>query len=159
MEACMKPGRTRSAREPISAGHGESANVIKLRDVLCRNRPSERARAYLESPDGEKTEIPASIFEVLTRVADDMAHGHAIVIVPVGHELTTQEAADMLNMSRPHLVKLLESGEIDFHLTGTHRRVKFEDVMAYREQRDRARHDILDELAKESGEASGGLEY
>lgn len=157
MEARMHPGRT--AREPIAAGHGESNQVIELRDALCRLRPSAQERAYLQSPDGRKTEIPASIFDVLTRVADDMAQGHAVVVVPVGHELTTQEAADILNVSRPYLVKLLESGEIDFHLAGTHRRVYFEHLMAYRERRDQTRHDLLDELAKESAEAAGGLEY
>ena len=159
MEASMHPGRTRSAREPISAGHGESNKVVELRDALCRLRPSAQHRAYLQSPDGQKTEIPASIFDVLARVADDMAQGHAVVVVPVGHELTTQEAADMLNVSRPHLVKLLESGEIDFHLAGTHRRVYFQDLMAYRDRRDQARHDVLDELARESSEATGSLEY
>lgn len=159
MEACMHPGRTKSAREPIAAGHGESNKVLELRDALCRLRPNADDRAYLQSPDGQTTEIPASIFDVLARVADDMAHGHAVVVVPVGHELTTQEAADILNVSRPHLVKLLESGEIDFHLAGTHRRVYFEHLMAYRDQRDQARHDVLDELAKQSAEAAGGLEY
>jgi excisionase family DNA binding protein len=159
MEAHTHPGRTRSAREPIAAGHGESNKVVELRDALHRRRPSTQERAYLQSPDGQKTEIPASIFDVLARVADDMAHGHAIMIVPVGHELTTQEAADILNVSRPHLVKLLESGEIDFHLAGTHRRVYFEHLMAYRERRDRGRHEVLDELARESAEAAGGLEY
>lgn len=159
MEACMHPGRTRSAREPIAAGHGESNKVVELRDALRGRRPSAQERAYLQSPDGRKTEIPASIFDVLARVADDMANGHAIVIVPVGHELTTQEAADILNVSRPHLVKLLETGEIDFHLAGTHRRVYFQDLMEYRNLRDQARHRVLDELATESSEAAGGLEY
>ena len=159
MEARMHPGRSGSAREPIAVGHGESNKVIELRDALRRRRPTPEARAYLQSPDGKKTEIPASVFDVLARVADDMAQGHAIVVVPVGHELTTQEAADILNVSRPHLVKLLESGEIDFHLAGTHRRVYFEHLMAYRDRRDHARHELLDGLAKESAEVAGGLEY
>jgi excisionase family DNA binding protein len=157
MEVCMHPRHTRSGREPITAGRGESSKVIELRDAL--RRPSGQARAYLQSPDGQKTEIPASIFEVLARVADDMAQGKAIVIVPVGHELTTQEAADILNVSRPHVVKLLESGQIDFHLVGTHRRVYFEDLMAYRDRRDQARHAALNDLAQVSAQAAGGLEY
>jgi excisionase family DNA binding protein len=159
MEASMHKGRANSAREPISADHGESNKVVELRDAMRRARPSAQQRAYLQAPDGEKTEIPASIFAVLARVADEMASGHAVTVVPVGHELTTQEAADMLNVSRPHLVKLLESGEIDFHLAGTHRRVYFQDLMAYRDRRDQARHKVLDELAKESSEDAGGLEY
>lgn len=159
MEACMHPGRTKGARSPISARSGESNKVVELRDALSRLRPTANEHAYLKSPDGETTEIPASIYDVLARVAEDMAQGHSIVIVPVGHELTTQEAADLLNVSRPHLVKLLERGEIDFHLAGTHRRVFFQDLMAYRERRDSARRDVLDELARESAEAAGGLEY
>jgi excisionase family DNA binding protein len=159
MEACMHPGRAKSARSPISAGSGESNKVVELRDALSRRRPAAHEHAYLKSPDGETTEIPASIYEVLARVAEDMAQGHSIVIVPVGHELTTQEAADLLNVSRPHLVKLLESGEIDFHLAGTHRRVIFEHLMTYRDRRDQARRETLDELAREASDASGGLEY
>jgi excisionase family DNA binding protein len=130
---------------------------VKLLDVLSSVEPSEHGKAYLEAPGGQRTEIPASIFDILVRVARDMAQGHAVVIMPVEHELTTQEAADLLNVSRPFLVKLLERGEIDHHLAGTHRRIYLQDLTAYRARRDSERRRALDELAQDSGKA--GLEY
>jgi excisionase family DNA binding protein len=71
-----------------------------------------------------------------------------IVIMPTDRALTTQEAADFLNMSRQYLVELLERGEIPFTKTGTHRRVKFHDLLAYKERRDAQGREILDELTR-----------
>ena len=73
---------------------------------------------------------PTSIYKVLVAAVAAMAQGNAVSIVPVHHELTTQQAADLLNVSRPHLVKLLDAGEIPHHKTGSHRRVFFEDLDA-----------------------------
>jgi len=78
--------------------------------------------------------------------------------VPSHAELTTQEAADLLNVSRPHLVKLLEEGVLPFHKTGKHRRVLFADLMCYREQREGASHAAMDELAKQAQELRLGYE-
>jgi excisionase family DNA binding protein len=86
-----------------------------------------------------------------------MAQGNAVSIVRVPHELTTQQAAELLGVSRPHLVKLVDAGEIPHHKTGSHRRVYFEDLMRYRDVRDAERSAALGELTRKSAEY--GLDY
>jgi len=78
--------------------------------------------------------------------------------VPVHAELTTQEGADMLNVSRPHLVKLLDEGQIRHTKTGSHRRIKFTDMMAYKADRDRMSRAAMDELAKQGQELDMGYQ-
>ncbi|GKX60149.1 helix-turn-helix domain-containing protein [Leminorella grimontii] len=82
-------------------------------------------------------ELPTSALTMLIDILGELAAGNAVQIVPVHAELTTQEAANMLNVSRPHMVKLLEEGKLPFHKTGRHRRVLFADLMAYKKARER----------------------
>jgi len=117
----------------------------------------ERHHASLRSPDGHQLEIPNSIYRVLVAAVAAMAQGNAVSIVPVHHELTTQQAAELLGVSRPHLVKLVDAGEIPHHKTGSHRRIYFEDLMRYRDARDAQRAAALRELTRKSAEY--GLEY
>lgn len=106
----------------------------------------------LLGPNGERVEIPESAFSALMLAVQSMARGEAITLIPQGRELTTQEAADLLHMSRPHLVKLVDRGDIPHHLVGTHRRIRIEDVLTFREARSRERRTRLTELTRLSEE-------
>ena len=90
-------------------------------------------------------EVPASAFHALKLIVQAMACGQTMALVPHDKELTTQEAADLVHVSRPHLVKLLDEGIIDHYKVGTHRRVRIEDVLDYREPRAGLRREKLDE--------------
>ena len=82
----------------------------------------------------EKLQIPSRALELLNEILKAMSQGNPISIVPVATEVTTQKAAEILGCSRPHLVKLLENGELDFIKVGRHRRIKFEDVVTYKQK-------------------------
>jgi excisionase family DNA binding protein len=95
-------------------------------------------------------EVPASAFHLFVEVLNQMALGHAVTLVPTHRELTTQEAADLLRVSRPYFVKLLETGEIPFHRVGVRRRIKFEDLGKYMEKVKGESRDALAQLAAEA---------
>jgi len=108
--------------------------------------------------DGSKEiEVPVSALHMLVDILNQMAQGNAVSIVPIHAELTTQEAADFLNVSRPFLVRLLERDELPYRKVGTHRRVMFKDLMEYRAQSQVKRKAALDELTREAQEL--GLGY
>ncbi len=99
------------------------------------------------APREETIELPASAVKMLVRILEEMARGNAVTLIPIHAELTTQEAADMLNISRPSLIQLLDEGKIDYRKVGTHRRVRFEALMRFKRGADAERRAALDELA------------
>jgi excisionase family DNA binding protein len=142
---------------PVAAPPDQRAEVAAIFRLLDRagHVRKQRSACKLVGPSGEAISIPESVFYVLERVAEVMARGDSITVVPVGQEMTTQQAGDMLNVSRQYLVRLLNEGHISYTKTGKHRRVRIEDVLAFKEQRDRERKAGLDELTRMSEEFGG----
>lgn len=107
----------------------------------------------LIGPEGEHLILPAKVFEVLRQVVAAMAEGQAVTIVPVHQRLTTQEAADLLSISRPTLIKLLDAGEIPYEQPGRHRRLRLTDIIAYRDKSSIQRRQALDRMVEIANES------
>ena len=102
--------------------------------------------------DGQEIEMPSIVSIALMEVIKTLNKGNSITLIPMDKELTTQQAADILNISRPYFFKLLETGEIPFKKTGTHRKILMQDLMKYREQRAETRKSKIEELSSLSQE-------
>ena len=110
---------------------------------------ARHALAHLTQDDAglRLQDLPEGVGSLVQSLLREVALGHAVQLVPVHAELRTQEAADLLGVSRPHLVKLLDEGKLFSWKAGTHRRVKLQDLLTYRDQRDAERQQALQELA------------
>jgi excisionase family DNA binding protein len=104
----------------------------------------------------ESLTIPLAALTLFRLILDEMAQGNAVTLTPVHAELTTQEAADLLHVSRPFLIKLLEDNSIPYRKVGRHRRVRFDDLMAYKQQTDAKRAEVLSELVAQAQELGMG---
>ncbi len=140
--------QTNLVREPIYAEKEQAEAVQAFGKVLHAFK-----QARLVGPEGQEILIPEPVYRVLEQVVPLLAADMAVSIVPVGHQLTTQEAADLLNVSRPHLIKLLEEGAVSFERVGTHRRIRFEDLMEYKHKREKERRKALKKLTRIAQEA------
>ena len=94
----------------------------------------------------ETVDLPASALRLLREILDRMAHGEGVALTPLHAELTTRQAAELLQVSRTHLVQLLDAGRIPCRKVGSHRRVRTEDVLAWRRETELRRREALDEL-------------
>jgi excisionase family DNA binding protein len=104
----------------------------------------------------ETLTLPASVVQLLKQALGKMAQGHAVTLMSLEAELSTHEAADLLKVSRPFLIKILEQGEIPYRMVGSHRRIELKDVLAYKEASDSERRKALKALLKEAQELDMG---
>jgi excisionase family DNA binding protein len=142
------PDDTRIAKE-------SSRRLVKL---LGTPKKSIRFRIQPDDESEETIAIPLSAFRLLAEILAEMAKGNSVTLSPIHAELTTQQAADLLNVSRPYLIELLEKGQIPHRKVGTHRRVLFHDLTAYKRKTDAARLKALEELSALDQEL-GGMGY
>jgi excisionase family DNA binding protein len=111
------------------------------------NGPGEVRMRVDDVEDGSELIVPRAALELFARILAHMAAGQAVSVVPANAELTTQQAADLLNVSRPFLIGLLEAGEIEYRKVGAHRRVKMSSLVDYMRRDDERRRKSADELA------------
>jgi excisionase family DNA binding protein len=128
---------------------------------LAATASRELARAARESitvrlEDGTDLLLPKAVTPLLINMLTEMARGNPVTLIPLHAELTTQEAANLLNVSRPFLNKLVDRGELKCHKVGTHRRIKFSDLEEYRQNRETQRNSVMNTLAKEAQELGMG---
>jgi len=143
---------------PVAAPADEQAEIgllLKALEGMVAVQARHAPKCQLVGPSGQTIPVPESVFYVLERVAEVLARGDSITVVPMGKEVTTQQAADLLNVSRQYLVRLLDENRIPFGKTGKHRRLRIEDVLAFKDKRDKDRAAGLRELSQLTQELGG----
>ena len=115
-----------------------------------------KASVTVRLDDGTDLQLPKLVTPLLIKILTEMAQGNAVTLIPLHAELTTQEGANLLNVSRPFLNKMLDRGELKFHKVGTHRRIKFSDLEDYRQKREEERASLMEALAGQAQELGIG---
>src|SRR5713101_1904008 len=139
------------------------ADVVLARESSRRlatrklgRRSSVRIQLLDDGEEAETVAVPASALRLFMHLLVEMSQGNTVTLIPTHAEMTTQQAADLLNVSRPYLVKLLDEGKIPCRTVGKYRRVRFDDLMAYKRKDDEARAKILDQLTADAQELGMG---
>ena len=117
---------------------------------------ARKASISVRLDDGTDLQLPKAVTPLLIKILTEMGQGNAVTLIPLHAELTTQEAANLMNISRPYLNKLLDRGDIPHHKVGTHRRIRFEDLERFRGRREVERRKALEELAAQAQELGAG---
>lgn len=148
--------------------HESESLIPKEHDIALANKSSKELAALFPRKEKDfqmvvkvdkkeaKITFPFSAIKLLHQILTQMAEGNAVTLIPIHAELTTQEAANLLNVSRPFLIKLLDKKEIPFHKVGTHRRIRFIDLLHYKSKADKISQNALDELVKQAQELGMG---
>jgi excisionase family DNA binding protein len=154
----MATARTRDAGSFLPSEQEARLAQEASRTLAVHVRADEAIRLRLleDDRDTDTVTLPAADVRLLLEMLEQMARGNAVTLMPTQAELTTQQAADLLNVSRPYLVALLEQGVLPYRKVGTHRRVRAEDVLAYKQTTDAKRREALDELAAQAQELELG---
>jgi excisionase family DNA binding protein len=132
-----------SLLNPVAISETQEAEVAEL--LRCVGDHGAKARGGLHH-----IALPNRLYRLLMKILNDLADGKAVSLTSAAQEMTTQEAASFLGVSRQFLVRLLDEGKIPFHRTGTHRRVYFQDLISFRKERDRRRHVAIEQMARDA---------
>lgn len=143
------PSQVDSATRP-EGGDAELAlrAARRIGEYLTTHPGADPVKLQGELAGDDALVVPREAAVLLAKILGFLANGEGVNVVPDTAELTTQQAAEFLNVSRPYLIKVLESGEIPFRLVGTHRRVRFRDLSEYKSRDDLARRRAADELTQ-----------
>jgi excisionase family DNA binding protein len=133
-----------SAIEPVISPDNQRAEVVRIYKAL------KQGPAAIIDADGQRLPLPQALYAILVQAARELELGRGVSLVSSGHELTSQQAAEVLNVSRPFLIRLLDEEHIPYHMVGTHRRIALEDLLAFRESRSKARKTALGKMAREA---------
>lgn len=145
---------------PDQTEAAQAASAVVELTAFLRAHPTPTARVQLVADDSDgKTQVvvPTVAFRFFVDILTELANGNAVTVAHVHAELTTQQAADLLNVSRPYLVKLLEGGRIPYRRVGNRRKVMLVDLLDYKRKDDIHREAVLDELTREAERL--GLDY
>jgi excisionase family DNA binding protein len=143
-------------RSAPSAQDAALARASGQRLSRYKGRNQSLSIRVLDAEQDQPLELPAGAVSLLMNILEAMAAGQGVSIIPENAELTTVQAANVLNVSRPYLIKLLAEKAIPHRKVGKHRRILMEDVMAYKRRTDQEREAVLDQLAREAQEEGMG---
>jgi excisionase family DNA binding protein len=138
---------------PVVPDESDSELAATASRELAR---AAKASISVRLDDGTDLQLPKLVTPLLIKILTEMAQGNAVTLIPLHAELTTQEAANLLNISRPFLNKILDRGQLKFHKVGTHRRIRFSDLEEYRQARKKERAAAMEALAEQAQELGMG---
>lgn len=143
--------RSRESDRPVMPSPEFKAHARELLQYI----DSKNTKFALVSEDLTIT-LDEELFDILKSILIEIGQNRAVSVLPLNHELTTFQAADFLNVSRPYIIKLIEQGELPCRMVGTHRRIKLEDLIDYKERSDTASKEAREELIKQAQEDNMG---
>lgn len=141
---------------PSESDRSVARETSRLLAPLLKRQGSLRLQIDAKRGQVDTAVIPPAAVRLLVDLLTEMAKGNAVTLIPVHAELTTQEAANLLNVSRPFVVQLIKSRQLPAHKVGTHRRIRFADLQAYKDRVDAERNQALDALAQQAQELRMG---
>lgn len=143
MVAVVANSQMPSILDPTTISEAHEAEVAELQRRLAGDRPTGRRGLH-------EIALPDKLYRLLLKIVEDLADGKAVSLTSAAQEMTSQQAANFLGVSRQFLVRLLDEGKIPFHRAGTHRRVYLQDLIAFRKERDRRRHEAIRQMARDA---------
>lgn len=142
--------------ETVAPSEADALSAGEASRRLSVRKAGVRLQVLDEQGGAETVAVPEGALRLFLQLLTEMSRGHAVTLIPTRAELTTQQAADLLHVSRPYLVKLLDEGKIPSRLVGRFRRVRFDDLLTYKHRDDAARAEVLDRLTAEAQELGMG---